>query len=385
MNNYEVHVYNPQRTNLLAILTNFASLDYVLNENAPGAMTLVIPPEVPRSYFTADTQLEIWRTAGNGAPYLEGECQWFVERVTNQYTAEELITIQAVDGMSLLGRREVLFYAGYPGQSDMSGPADDLMKEVMRQNFPSTTPVIGRITEGYFNTEIYLGSLFSIQGNSSNLPSIKKAFSWQNVLTVLQSMADVSFAAGTYGGFRMVQVNPDTGEIQFRTFAGASGPDRRAVLNGEGQLTGVILTPENGSVVDASIVEDWSNTATNVIAGGQGEYEARQIGKAIMRAPSAWGYREKFVEQTNTGNVAILNDYAAGKLQEFQPKRQIIGTINETSNIRYGVDFGLGFWVTADVGGFVLDCRVKQVHITVTQEAGEVITSSIFNESAIVQ
>ena len=381
-NSYEVLIYNPARTQVIARLQDFAVCDYVLNDNAAGAMTLVIPPIISPSLLTADTQIEIWRIGDGQAPVLEGNAQWFVERVTTQYAAERLITIAAVDAMGLLARRNVMYYAG-SNQTNMTGPADDLMKAIMRQNFPDAPPLTGRVTGGFGGTEIFTGDLLSIAGDVSLLPSVQKAFSWADVLGVLQDLAEMSFGEGTYGAFRMVQVDPDTGALQFRTYSGSYGPDRRAAISGQAVPSGVTLTPENGSIVNGLIVEDWSDTATNVVAGGEGEGSGRALGSAVKRAPSAWGYRERFVENTNTNSIATLNNYAAGKLQELQPMRTITGTINETADVRYGREFGLGYLVTANIGGFTVDARVRQVHVTMTQDEGETITAEIINESTI--
>lgn len=389
MNNYEVWVYNPARTELLTIITEYTTLDYVMNDNDVGAMTLVMPPIVPREYFTADTQLEIWRTNGTDAPVLEGGTQWFVEKISDQYAAERLYIIEAVDAMGLLNRRAVMAWSG-SFQASKELPADDMMKQIIRENIPPAVidpdgiiQGLTRIQAGIYSDDFF-NPLVSIAGNQSLLPTIKASFAWDKLLSALQAIASTSLAAGIFGGFRFVQVNPISGALEFRTYAVSTGPDRRATLDGLGVAAGILLTPENGSLVDAVTIEDYTETATAIVVGGEGEGVNRALGGARIPMVNPWGYREVFVEKTDTQNLTLLNNYAAGQLQLRQRgKRQLTGTINETSDVQYGRDFGLGYYVTAEAGSFVADCRVTQVAVSVSQDSGEVIAASVVSDTTI--
>lgn len=380
---YEIVIYDPSRRQLLARLRDFASLDYVLNENAPGAMTLVIPPIVPLNFFVQDTQIEIWRYPDGHTPVLEGGSQWFVQRVQHNYGVEQTYQIEAVDAMTLLERRYVMYYAG-SNQTRATDNVDDIMKKVIRENFaPAGVTILGRVVApaGWS-----AAGLLAVEGDRQELPSITKSFSWRRISDLFIDLAVESMAAGTYTAYRFIQTNSISGLLSFRTFAGSYGVDRRAVLGvGGAVIRGKILAPEFNTLIEAQITYDYSESLTAVIAGGAGEQSLRTIGGAVVPVLTPWGYKERFVDKTDTNSIAELNAYAAGQLALARVKERFTGRVNETPDNRYGIDYGLGWLLTARVGNLTMDCRVMQVHVNVTQATGEVIEARIASETVVQQ
>lgn len=386
MNSYEIILYSPNRNAQRLSAGDIHTLDYVLNENAGGAATLVIPSAIlPRTFFAEGVQMEVWRTSANGIPVMDGGSQWFMEKFTEVYDAEGLYIVEFADGMSLLARRNVMYKAGSK-RTNKTGPADDVMKSIVYENLLPVDGIFGSFT---FNDRIvkiggFMPDVFQVQANISALPRMTKGFSWANVLTTLQSLANASFSAGVYASFRMIQIDGATGKLEFRTYAGGYGADRRASLDGLGQRNGILLTPENGSVASANVIHDWSTSATAVVAGGQGDEELRAVGWREVTPTSPWGFRDYFAEKTDTADLRELNTYAAGQLQIRLPKRRITANIQTTDAIQYGRDFGISFEVTAQIGTYIVDARVNQVAVNLAQETGETITASIVSEESIL-
>lgn len=380
---YEITIYDPSRRQLLARLRDFTSLDYVLNENAAGGMTLTLPPVVPFDFFVADTQLEIWRYPDGQHPVLEGGTQWFVQKATLNYGVEQGYQIDAVDAMALLERRFVMYYAG-SNQSTATDNIDDIMKRVVRENFqPAGFPITGRVIApvGWSAS-----GLVAVEADKGELPSITKGFAWRRISDLLTDLAAESLAAGTYVAYRFRQIDATSGVFSFRTYPGSFGADRRAVLGVGGSVVrGKILTPESNTLIEAKIERDYSGMLTAVVAGGQGEGAGRILGGAVVDVLTPWGYREQFIDKTDTGVIAELNNYAAGQLALARPKLRFSGRVNETPNNRYGVDYGLGWLLTARVANVVSDCRVTQVHVNIAQSTGEVIEARIASETVVQQ
>jgi hypothetical protein len=87
-------------------------------------------------------------------------------------------------------------------------------------------------------------------------------------------MAELSYNAGSYIAFDMINDSP--GHLQFTTFPGKRGSDRRWKVGG--LLPPVILDPLAGNLSGASLTYDWSDFASYVYAAGQGQETARLVG-----------------------------------------------------------------------------------------------------------
>ena len=88
---------------------------------------------------------------------------------------------------------------------------------------------------------------------------------------------------------------------------------------------------------------------------------------------------EIFIDARNAGDTATaadLEEEGRTELRARRPRRKFSAKINESDIVRYGIDYRLGYLVTAQAKGLSFDCRVTQVHVTVDSR-GETIESVI--------
>lgn len=366
-----VRIYTNDWRTLLVELTTFNALDWVLNENDEGAMTLVIPPVIPFSYFGQDTIIEIWRSIDGGPLKLEGDTIWLVDDIIWKVDgAEELLTISAHDAKTILARRYHLFYAG-TSDARYTGPADDAMKSVVSKNMTSAAD-----PDRYIYTDSIVGitGRITVDANTGALPVIDRAFAWRQLLDLMKEISAEATAGGTWGGFTFV-ADPATQTLRFVTFAGSSGVDRR--MGGPSPL---LLSPDAGSLVDVSLRYNWRESWNVSIAAGQGEGKARILSQAQNVGPayqSPFSWREHFFDATNSANLTEVESAALADMRLGEPKLHFEATIQDTQSVRYGRDYGLGWIVSAQSKGLTFDCRVIQVHVSIDQAGGERVAARI--------
>ncbi|GAG44784.1 unnamed protein product, partial [marine sediment metagenome] len=197
-----------------------------------------------------DGRLEVYRRAGAGAYYLDGETQWFIRKFGfSGDFVRPLITIQAFDLNHLIDRRYIEYAAGtsYTNKTDF---IDDMMKEIIDENAgPSAV-----------DADRDMSPWLTIQADLSLAPSATKGFSWRKMLPVLQELAETSFENGTWLGFDIVKSTNSISD--FRTYIDQRGVD----------LTGkVVVSDLNGSLAKPNVVYDYSKEITEVTAAGRGE------------------------------------------------------------------------------------------------------------------
>ena len=108
---------------------------------------------------------------------------------------------------------------------------------------------------------------------------------------------------------------------------------------------------------------------TYVLCGGSGEGAARVTGTAedgARQGASPFGRREKFVEQTSSDDVTMLNVESSTELRAGRARVLFSGKVIETSDTKYGVHWGWGDYVTAQDFGRAFDCRIDAVTVTVS-------------------
>ena len=364
---YMIIVRDPSG-NKLADLTRFAKLDYVLTENAVGSLTLTLGEEIPPDWTTRDTRLEVWRSVDGAPAALEGEAVWFVRQPIDDLAAsgELTHTLTAHDANDLLKRR-IVAYKATTSQSTKTAAYDDMAKAIVREN-------LGNLAT---DTLRDLSAYLSVDADQSACPSALKSFAYRNVLTVLQEIAAASAGAGTYLSFDITRVNDS--QLVFRTYMNQRGIDHRFPTS----PNPVLLSPESGTLANASIKYDYTLEVTAAYAGGKGQNTARDFEVAVdARAfSSPFNRIEAFLDMANADPTEIPAQLLA-ELWAGRPRKHFTGRIDESPGVRYGVHYGHGDIVTAAFRNQSFNCRVTPVHVTVSEQ-GEVIDAQLNGDALI--
>jgi hypothetical protein len=200
-------------------------LGYVINMvdgwvNDISYCSVTLPGNFHATYKTmidVDYMVEFWRHPAQGAMRLESV--FFVRDIIYEedFKGNDIIILAGPDGNDLLNRRIVAYAAG-SSQSDKTNQADDMMKEIVTENLGSSATAPRDLTD--LN--------FTVAGDVTAAPSITKAFSWRNVLDVLQDIVAISAENGTDLYFDVVPVVISSSEIgfEFRTYTDQPGQDR---------------------------------------------------------------------------------------------------------------------------------------------------------------
>lgn len=349
---YEVRVSDAFNLNTKAYGANaFTTLELAYRERQIGALTLEIPTASEPRSLGRDGLITVHRAIGGAVARLEGDRAWLIRKITRRVgtRGQRTTRLVAVDGNDLLRRRIVDYDAG-TSYTDKTSAADNVMKAIVRENFVSAADA----------TRNLASALFSVDADLGAAPSVSKAFTRREVLSVLQELAEAATQAGTYTSFDVVW----TGAAWlFRTFTGQRGVDHA------GSSDRVLLGPAYGSLTDVEDTDDATEEATRIIAGGQGEGTDRAVARVndtTRQGASPYNLIEDFTNQNNTADATQLADEADSVLRQRRPRRVISGTFVDTPGAQYGRHFGFGDLVVAEVNAVSVTCRVDAVHITVS-------------------
>lgn len=335
-------------------------LDVTLNcsPGAVGVLETTLPLSFNPAYLLEDGRIGVWRSINGRAPALDNGAIYQIRYLDFGPTS---IFVRAYHATNLLGRRIIAYSAGSSYSTKAAAAADDLIKAYVDQNMLSG--IVGADRDGvetYADVSAYLG----MQANLSQGASIAKSGARRNLLDICTDLAQASTTAGTYLTFEIYATSEST--LELRTYATQRGVDRRA-----GTANPVILSALRGNLTDAHLVIDYTNAATFVVAGGQGEETARLIGTAFdatRAANSPFGRIERFRDASNVNTQAQIDDEADTQLWAGRPLVLFTGELVETPALTRGIDFDLGDIVTAESStGQQFDVRLDVIRETITQ------------------
>src|SRR6266540_3345424 len=287
-----IWLYAPRNTRLANIAPawsartgyRFSYLRYRRSGHELTELILRMPKKSapPRGFFALDSRIEVWRADGSGPARLDMETVWFVRvppKLVYGPKGEQLIEVRAVNGLYLLAGRIVAYAAG-SAQALKIGPADNVMKAVVREN-------LGSLAVAERNLSAWL-TVDSDVGAGSN---VYRTFPRANVLRVLQSLSRASAQGGNQVFFDVV---PENGGLVFRTFLGQRGADHRHTA-----ADPVTLSPEFGTLQNVEKAEDHRDEFTVIYTAGQGSGDERMLvtlTDADRANASPLNRREQFVD-----------------------------------------------------------------------------------------
>lgn len=337
--------------------------------NSFGHFSVTAPGnEWPLAWRGVDFQYHFWRKPRGG--------EWKVDFVGIQRDPKQktpgAMTTVTVDGFStthLLSRRIVAYAAG-SAQAQKTDNLDDMMKAIVRENLGSSA-VDGRNITSSFR--------FTVEADQGLAASVPKGFAWQNVLEVLQDLADTS--AGQASGaknlfFGVIHVGYNANNqpmFQFRTYVDQPGVDRTT----SNEYAGFSLA--NGNLSNVRYERTYSDEINYVYAGGLGLEDDRNVQEAgdttrINKSPI--NRHEAFVSASHVDEAAVVQ-VAYEELNAGRPTQILEATLLDTETSPYQVAWNHGDKVSVFYEGGRFDeiirrteVRVVNKHETITGQFG---------------
>jgi hypothetical protein len=349
---YELRLLDPKGKEITRKLAVFSSLEWTRKVNDVGSFTMKLPGQLPLWWFSKDYRLEIWRGVDDRPLYLEGDTQWLIRKlkIDNQ-NGERVFTVSGND-LNVLLKRRIVAYDAASVYADKSDYADDMIKEIMSENYGI----------GCIDGDRDLSAWIDIQGDFSLAFPIEKAFSRRELLVVFQELCQESYENGIYCAFDFVRKT--SAGIGFRTYINQRGTDRT-----KSSPSPLLFGSQYSNFGDDTYEDDGSEEATFIYAGGQGEEATRIIQTAqdnVRIGASPFGRIERFVDARHAKLAASVQDEAEAELRARIPKRKFSGKAVDVDKCRYGLHYKFGDKVTVELQEITLDAYVNTVHVTKT-------------------
>ena len=347
---YQLTLLDPRGNVVTDNLTAFSTLEYVRKVNDVGSLTLKLPFQYPLWWFGRDYRIEVWRFIDGYAPSLEGDTQWLIRSLElSRDGGDRILTVTANDLNHLLKRRIVAYDAGslYADKSDY---ADDMMKEIVSENFGL----------GCIDADRDISDWLTIQPNFGLAMPFEKSFSRREVLPIFQELCQDSYENGIYCAFDIVRVNRAV--CEFRTYINQRGTDHTKL-----SAVPLLFGAKYGNLSNDVYRSDGSEEATFIYAGGQGEEDSRLIETAQDDARigiSPYGRIEGFIDARQAELAASVQAEAEAELRARIPKRTISGKVADTTHCRYGLHYKFGDKVTVETEEISTPAYLNSVHVT---------------------
>lgn len=345
---YRVDLRDPSGAKV-AEFSDMLGLSFERRVNAPGAVALTVSGEdQAAALFEANGQIEVWRRVPELGIDWYREAAYLVEDEEDAMPQRTRVHTASGRGyLSLCDRRIVAAFAG-SAQAAKAGPADDVMKAIVREQLgPAATA--GRVVAG-----------LSVQADSGEGQAVVKAFSYRNVLEVLQDLS----AAGV--DFDIVGTGP--GKYEFRTYPGQLGADRRET---------VLFALNYDNMAGPRWQVRRAALRNAVLVAGQGEGELRETVWCEEAGLDGWTRREAFVDARDQESAAALEARGSAALARTKTLAQLTFQVQQTSALAYGRDYGLGDLVRVRYGSHQVDKKIVGVKIEVSRQRGESITPEL--------
>lgn len=372
---YLIRVYNPFSGMLSVIIDDWRTLSYTKKLNDIGDLQLGLDYRNGRipNLISTDSIIEVWRR--NQPAGLD----WYVDETflarTPQYEETErgndIYTVYARSLNDLLNRRSVL----YLGQTSLSftpyvsnpytnkiGPADDIMRSFVRENFTADANNLHRLRAGEM-PGIVVGD------DTGQAPYWQGQRSMLSVLKVLQDIATSHNI-----DFKMLWTERQPVQFTFVAFYPNQGRDL-TIGNAQG-LAPVIIADAYASMNKASYTVSRTDEANAVVilVPGVDEFKTAFVYQSDARFDSPFNDIEYVYEDrdipsgfTNDQKSAAAALSGARILNEQKAKESFQFTALQSAQFVYGRDYNLGDTCSVQYKGITRSKRLVQATIGVSE------------------
>lgn len=260
--------------------------------------------------------------------------------------------------------------------STMGGPADDVMKRLVRENFTSgdsyytNSAVRNLVLQGMrlvVQDDRALGGAAVSQDNKNifcldALTAIMKDNLTRNNPPVFYDIVQTGFHE--YNG----------GSYEFRTFIGQRGQDRTGTMT---------FSRSNGVLRSSSLHRSTRDMRSVIIAGGSGNGALRITRTATNQTlvdTNLWGYREGYLDAADLSDTNALQGRANTELWSKRPVKSSAITISQDGQYRYGQDYFFGDKVSVNTCRDTFVAWIAGVAVTVDQQGAETVAITLVDD-----
>jgi hypothetical protein len=330
---------------LVAVITDWYSLEYSKRVNAAGNYSLVLDGgDAVRDLFELDGQVEVWRSDLAASPAID----WYVDfegfhrtqtRSTNEENRSQFVSSGA--GYTDLLRRRAIAYRKGTAQADKSGVGETVIKEYVNENAGPGAILAPRLISGVFPG-------FTLQGDLAQGLTWTGERALRNLLEVAQEIARI-----TDIDFQVIGIGPAL--YEFRARSEPLGDDRTTI--GVDPTTGfnaagnppVVFSLEFGNMLVPVYRDNRSTEVTRVILSGQGSEDDRTFSifttsGAVSASPwnAVESVHDSSDETEETARIAI----GTGLLEKLKRRETLTWQFSQTPGTLLGRDYFFGDQVT---------------------------------------
>lgn len=349
---YEVYVYD--RTGALRRrVSDFRRLQYIVEVNAPGVAVLDVRGDHPViADLEADGAVEVRRRdlAAGPAWYADFRGLFVDEERFADNDGHSVFRAVCPGKLDLLAREIVAWKAGTADRNVFDAkPAEYIAKRLVEYNATDAATVAnGRV----YTTDL---ARITVAGSEVQGATLTVACAWRNLLEVLQEVARLGG-----GDFDLVSTGPLSWEWQW--FAGQRGVDRSATVR---------FALQYNNMAQPALKRGRLSEKTRVVAGGQGEQDARTV---VVRTGANYdaGCNSKTVfhnasQYSTTAGLAYAGDV---RLDELRARAELSFGVLQVPSTRYGLHYQVGDLVTGYYQGVTAVKKISKATVTVAPDAG---------------
>lgn len=353
-----VYILTPEATPLRAFggsagtgESDVLRLRYANGANQVGALELALRAgQLEPAYAQPDYLIQVTRSIAGLPERTEGDCLWLVRKITDM-VSDGVQVITAESSLTLLEGREIQV-ASDSAQATVNGPADDVIKQLVRQHMGTLAAA----------DRAYPTLLFGVEANRSAGPVISKNVAKKNVLQACQEIAADAAELGTPVFFDVVWTN---NAFEFRTYLNQRGSDRS-------DASGRRLLFDADTLANVSVERDYTRERTVIYGLGRGTGSNQNTAAVtdtdeLIRSP--WARREYTVTGFNapSGDAAALLAETRRTLRELRARLRMRADMVDSEQIRYGVEWEWGTRAVALVQGVTYEVRVDTREVELAQ------------------
>lgn len=348
----------------------YSRFSLTCKENDAGTLDLSIPPGVyGPNFFKKDGIITVVRTNAVNSAVLVANTIWFIRRIRFAVDGDwnETVEITAQDAMGILKRRVVAYFTetAYSKKIDF---ADDMIKDIIRENYSAQA----------IDADRDVGGWLYIEENTGSGPIVTREVGWNNIWDALTNIAEETVTLGRRVIFSVEALDSDHGILIIRTAVGYKGADHT-----QNSTRPVIVSQDLGNLSMPELILDWTDEKNAVYATGAGTgdvvlYEVVTNATSVSAGP--FSRTELVINGGDKTDKDVLTGLANSGLGKNRGKLIFNGLVLDTPTFQYDVDFKFGDLVTAQYRGYTLDCVLNILSITYDQENGEQINLSMHAE-----